>query len=61
MDCSPQASIVHGISQVRNIGVSCHFLLQVIIPIQESNLSLMHCSGFFTTESLPGKSKVCAS
>ena len=27
----------------KNTGVGCHFLLQGIFPIQESNLSLLHC------------------
>ena len=40
MDCSPPGSSVHGICQVKNTGVGCHFLLQGIFPIQGSNLDL---------------------
>ena len=57
VDCSSWSSSVHGILQARtlewvlcpwdppgkNTGVGCHFLLQGIFPIQESNLSLLHC------------------
>ena len=45
MDCSPPGSSVHEISQARNTGVSCHFLLQRIFPTQGSNprlLRLLH-------------------
>ena len=31
----------------KNDGVGCHFLLQGIFPIQESNLHLLHCQGDF--------------
>ena len=39
----------------KNTGVGCHFLLQGIFPIQESNLDLLcllhwHVGGLFTTE-----------
>ena len=42
-------------SSGKNTGVSCHFLLQGIFPIQESNPHLLPAlaGGFFTTE-LPG-------
>ena len=42
MDCSPPGSSVHGISQARNTGVGCHFLLQEILATQGSNPSLLH-------------------
>ena len=34
-----------------NTGGGCHSLLQGIFPTQGSNLGLLHCSRFFTTES----------
>ena len=43
MDCSPPGSSVHGNSQGKNIGVSCHSLLQGIFPTQRSNPGLLHC------------------
>ena len=43
MDCSPPGFSVHGISPGKNTGVGCHFLLQGIFPIQESNPCLLHC------------------
>ena len=53
-DCSPSGSSVHGIFQVRNTGVGCHFLLQGIFPTQGLNLCLspVLAGRFFTTESL---------
>ena len=41
MDCSPPGSSVHG-TLVKNTGVGCHFLLQGILLIQESNSHLLH-------------------
>ena len=43
-------SSVHGILQVKNMGVACHALLQGIFPTQGSNPCLLSCiaSGFFT-------------
>ena len=35
MDCSPLGSSVHGIFQARIL--DCHFVLQEIVPTQESN------------------------
>ena len=51
MDCSLSGSSVHGIFQVRNTGVGCHFLLQGIFPTQGSNLCLspVLAGRFFTT------------
>ena len=43
MDCSLPGSSVHGDSPGKNTGVGCHFLLQYIFPIQESNPGLLHC------------------
>ena len=43
MDCSPPGSSVHGDSPGKNSRVGCHFPLQGIFPIQESNLCLLHC------------------
>ena len=42
MDCSLPGSFVHGISQARNTGMGCHFLLQEIFTTQGSNPSLLH-------------------
>ena len=41
MDCDPPTSSVHGISQAKNTGGGCHFLLQGIFLTQESNLRLL--------------------
>ena len=41
MDYSLPGSSVHGIFQARNTGVGCRFLLQGILPIQGSNLSVL--------------------
>ena len=43
MDCSPQGSSVHGISQARILGVGCHFLLRGIVQTQGLNPGLPHC------------------
>ena len=51
-DCSPPSSSVHGDSPGKNTGVGFHALLQGIVPIQGSNLRLLHRhsqAGFFTT------------
>ena len=37
MDCTPSGSSGHGISQGKNTGVGCHFLLKEIFPTQGSN------------------------
>ena len=52
MDCSPPDSSVLSIFPSKNTGVGCHFLLQRILPTQESNLCLLHWQrdSFFTTE-----------
>ena len=41
MGCSPPGSSLHGILQARTLGVGCHFLLQEILPTQESKPRLM--------------------
>ena len=41
--CSPSGSSDHGIFPGKNIGVGCHFLLQVIFPAQGLNPGLLHC------------------
>ena len=41
--CSPPGSSVQGLSPGKNIGVSCHALLQGIFPTQESNPGLPSC------------------
>ena len=43
MDCSPPGSSVYRDSPGKNIGESCHALLQGIFPTQGSNLGLPHC------------------
>ena len=43
MDYSLPGSSVHGISKVKNTGVSCHSLLQGIFPTQGLNPGLLHC------------------
>ena len=40
-DCSPPGSSVRGDSPVKNTGVGCHSLLQVIFPTQGSNPGLL--------------------
>ena len=45
MDCSPPGSSVHGISQAKNTGVGCHFLLQGIFPPQGSNMHFLPWQG----------------
>ena len=43
MDCSHPGSFVHEISQAKNTGVDCPFLLQGIFPTQGLNPGLPHC------------------
>ena len=43
MDCSPPGSSIHGDSPGKNIGVSCHELLQGIFPTQGPNPGLLRC------------------
>ena len=43
MNCSLPGSSVHGDSPGKNIGVSCHALLQGVFPTQGSNPDLLHC------------------
>ena len=38
----PPVSSVHGISQAKNTGEGCHFLLQGIFPTKGSNSHLLH-------------------
>ena len=45
-DCSPAGSSVHGDSPGKNIGMSCHALLQGIFPTQGSNQGLHPNPGF---------------
>ena len=47
MDCSPQASSVHGNSPGKNTEVGCHTLLRGIFPSQGSNPGLPHCRWIF--------------
>ena len=42
MDCCPPGSSVYRISPGKNPRVGFHFLLQGIVPTQESNLDLLH-------------------
>ena len=60
MDGSPPDSSVHGISQAKNTGVVCHFLLQGIFPTQGWNPCLLHCGCAFFTIEPPGKPWVCS-
>ena len=43
MDCSLPGFSVHRDSPDKNTGVGCSFLLQGIVPTQESNRGLLHC------------------
>ena len=43
VDCSPPGSSVHGISEGKNTGLSCHSLLQGIFPTRGLNPCLLHC------------------
>ena len=43
IDCSLPGSSVHGDSPGQNTGMSCHALLQGILPTQGSNPGLPHC------------------
>ena len=54
MDCSPPGSCVHGISQGKNTGVGCLFLLQGIFLTQGSNPSLLRLL-HWQVDSLPLK------
>ena len=54
-NCSPPGSSVHGISQGRNTGVGCHFLLQGIFPTQGLNRCLLHCRQILYHSEPPGK------
>ena len=49
MDCDPPTSSVHGISQAKNTGGGCHFLLQGIFPTRRWNLHLLQ----WKADSLP--------
>ena len=49
MDYSPLCSSVHGISQGKNIGVGCHFLLQGIFPPRDWTCISCIAGKFFTT------------
>ena len=42
MDCSTPGTSIRGISQAKNTGVGCHFLLQGIFPVPGSNTHLLH-------------------
>ena len=58
MPCSLPGSSVHEISQAKNTGMGCYFLLQDIILIQGSNpcpLCLLTPAGGFFTTAPPGK------
>ena len=59
IDCSPPISFVLGISQARNTGVGCHFLLQGIFP----NPGLESMAPELAGDSLPlhhqGRHRVC--
>ena len=57
MSCSSPGSSVHGDSQSKNTGVSCHALLQGIFPTQGSNTVLPHCRWIFLPTEPPGKPK----
>ena len=43
MDCSPPRVLCPWDFPGKNVGVSCHFLLQGIFPTQVSNPGLPHC------------------
>ena len=43
MDCWPPGSCVHGISQGKNTGVGCHFLLQRIFLTQRLSPHVLNC------------------
>ena len=57
MDCNPPGSSVHGDSPGKNIGVSCHALLQGIFPTQVWNPGLPHCRRNLLLSELPGNPK----
>ena len=54
VDCSLPGSSVHGVFQVRILGVGCHSLLQGIFPTEGSNPGLSHCRQVLPSEP-PGK------
>ena len=56
MNCSSAGSSVHGVSQAKNTGVGCHFLLQGIFLTQESNLHFLHWRVNPWSLAPPGKS-----
>ena len=43
MVCGPPGTSVHGDSPGKSTGVSCHALLQGIVPTQELKAGLLHC------------------
>ena len=51
-------SSVHADSPGKNIGVSCHALLQGIFPIQGSNPGLLHCRHILYHLSHQGNPKI---
>ena len=48
-------SSFHGIFPGKSPGVGCHFLLQEILPIQGSNLHLLHCRQMICSLSHQGR------
>ena len=54
MDCSLLGSSFHGISQVKNTGVDCHFLFQGIFLTQGLNPYLLHWQADSLPLSQPG-------
>ena len=57
MDCSPPGSSVHGDSPGKNTGVSCHALLQGLVPNQGWNPGLLHCRQILYSLSHQGSPK----
>ena len=58
MSCSPPGTSVHGDSPGKNIGVSCHTLLQGIFLTQGSNSGLLHCMWILYCMSHQGSSRI---
>ena len=58
VDCSPTRLLHPWDSPGKNTGVSCHFLLQGILPTQGSNPDLPHCRQTLYPLSHEGKSIV---
>ena len=56
MNCSLPDSSVHGDSPGKNTRVGCHFLLQGIFLMQESNPGLLHCRQILYQLSYKGSS-----